>query len=116
MISRSGVVISITDCYIRFTLLYFTKYKWVSKIISEVQISSSRDAPLRKYLKVWEIKYFDGNKIEIPHVRNASSIRMKLPQLSPASSFFRHWKSHCVVQLGYAAILLSFAYSFRFRH
>ena len=28
VISRSGVVISITNCYIRFTLLYFTSKFW----------------------------------------------------------------------------------------
>jgi len=33
VISRSSVVISITNCYIRFTLLYFWFSLWLSQII-----------------------------------------------------------------------------------
>ena len=46
MVSRSGVVISITNCYIRFTLLYFTlqlEQKYIYTVISSVLIQHRID-------------------------------------------------------------------------
>jgi len=50
VISRSGVVISITNCYIRFTLFYFTNQSVFKSLLNcTSEISLSRNATGREF-------------------------------------------------------------------
>jgi len=52
VISRSSVVISTTNCYIRFTLLYFTHSHYSKNSACNLEWSS---AP--RYLDLWPFDY-----------------------------------------------------------